>query len=173
MSSSQRGLLCNPGQNYNLPQTHTHHWGLHSLLILPPSHIPLLNTLYVLFFCFIYLFTDFPCQRECHIPVLLTVAHPPPSRVFSTLQSLSKECQLNEASASEKWKLATQSCSTLQSHGLWPAQFLSPWNSLEWVAISFSKGSSQPRDCPGSPALQADSLPTESLNQPETHTFIQ
>ena len=31
---------------------------------------------------------------------------------------------------------------------------------LEWVAISYSKGSS-PRDQPGSPALQADSLPSE------------
>ena len=32
---------------------------------------------------------------------------------------------------------------------------------LEWVAISFSRGSSQPRIEPGSPALQANSLPTE------------
>ena len=29
---------------------------------------------------------------------------------------------------------------------------------LEWVAIPFSRGSSQPRDEPQSPALQADSL---------------
>ena len=33
---------------------------------------------------------------------------------------------------------------------------------LEWVAISFSRGSFQPRDCePGSPTLQADSIPSE------------
>ena len=32
---------------------------------------------------------------------------------------------------------------------------------LEWVAISFSRGSSQLRIKPGSPALQAYSLPTE------------
>ena len=32
---------------------------------------------------------------------------------------------------------------------------------LEWVASSFSRGSSQPRIEPGSPALQADSLPAE------------
>ena len=32
---------------------------------------------------------------------------------------------------------------------------------LEWVAISFSRGSSQPRDRTLSPALQADSLPSE------------
>ena len=32
---------------------------------------------------------------------------------------------------------------------------------LEWVAIPFSRGSSRPRDWPGSPALQADSLPSE------------
>ena len=32
---------------------------------------------------------------------------------------------------------------------------------LEWVAIPFSRGSSRPRDQTRSPALQADSLPTE------------
>ena len=32
---------------------------------------------------------------------------------------------------------------------------------LECVAISFSRGSSQPRNLTQSPALQADSLPTE------------
>ena len=32
---------------------------------------------------------------------------------------------------------------------------------LEPVAISFSRRSSQPRDKPGSPALQADALPSE------------
>ena len=32
---------------------------------------------------------------------------------------------------------------------------------LEWVAFLFSRGSSQPRDQPRSPALQADSLPAE------------
>ena len=39
----------------------------------------------------------------------------------------------------------------------------------EWVAISFSRGSFQPRDLPdpgikpGSPVLQADALPSESV----------
>ena len=32
---------------------------------------------------------------------------------------------------------------------------------LEWVNISFSRGSSQPKDQTGSPALQADSLASE------------
>ena len=45
---------------------------------------------------------------------------------------------------------------SLRPHGLY-----SPWNFqariLEWVAFPFSRESSQPR----SPALQADSLPTE------------
>ena len=55
--------------------------------------------------------------------------------------------------------LAAKSCPTLlQSHGLQPARLLCPWNFqariLEWVAISYSKGSSRPR----SPALQEDSL---------------
>ena len=38
---------------------------------------------------------------------------------------------------------------------------------LEWVAISFSRGSSQPRIEPASPALQTDSLPSEPAGNPE------
>ena len=37
---------------------------------------------------------------------------------------------------------------------------------LEWVAISFSRGSSRPRIEPGSSSLQTDSLPTESPGKP-------
>ena len=37
---------------------------------------------------------------------------------------------------------------------------------LEWVAISFSKGSSRPENVPRSPALQADSLLTELRGKP-------
>ena len=37
---------------------------------------------------------------------------------------------------------------------------------LEWVAISFSRGSSQPRVKPRSPALQADSSPIELQGKP-------
>ena len=40
---------------------------------------------------------------------------------------------------------------------------------LEWVAISFSKESSPPKDQTGSPALQADSLPSESPGNPLYH----
>ena len=49
-----------------------------------------------------------------------------------------------------------------------PADYILPSSSvhgilqariLEWVAISFSRGSSQPRVEPGSPALQADFYP--------------
>ena len=36
---------------------------------------------------------------------------------------------------------------------------------LEWVAISFSRGSSQPRDEPESPTFQADSLLSEPLGK--------
>ena len=38
---------------------------------------------------------------------------------------------------------------------------------LEWVAYPFSGGPSQPRIERGSPALQADSLPTELSGKPE------
>ena len=58
--------------------------------------------------------------------------------------------------------LVAQSCPTLSDprdwglpdssvHGILQARI------LEWVAISFSRRSSQPREEPGSPALQADS----------------
>ena len=72
----------------------------------------------------------------------------------------------------------TQSCLTLcdpmdsslpgsSIHGIFQARV------LEWVVISFSKRSSQPRDQTQSPTLQADALPSEppgrrqkkSLNQ--------
>ena len=39
---------------------------------------------------------------------------------------------------------------------------------LEWVAVPFSSGSSQPRGSePRSPALQVDSLPAEPLGKPK------
>ena len=37
---------------------------------------------------------------------------------------------------------------------------------LEWVAISFSRGSSQPRDGTGSPASQTDALPSAPPGKP-------
>ena len=38
---------------------------------------------------------------------------------------------------------------------------------LEWAAVPFSKGSSQPRDQTKCPALQADSLPAEPQGKPK------
>ena len=50
---------------------------------------------------------------------------------------------------------------SLQLDGLWPTRLLCPWNSpgknIAWVASPFFTGSSWP----GSPTLQADSLPSE------------
>ena len=43
---------------------------------------------------------------------------------------------------------------------------------LEWVA-DFSRGSSWPRDWPGSLALQADSLPSEPPGKPHIRTSVQ
>ena len=64
----------------------------------------------------------------------------------------------------------SQSCPTLRDptdcsppgssvHGIFQARV------LEWVAISFSQGSSQPRDRTRSPALQTDVLPSEPPGQ--------
>ena len=66
------------------------------------------------------------------------------------------------------------SCSVL-SNSLDPMECSLPGSSvhgilwariLEWVAISFYRGSSDPGIKPGSPALQADSLPTELQEEP-------
>ena len=60
----------------------------------------------------------------------------------------------------------TWSCLTLQPMDYSLPGSFSPWNStriLEGVAIPFSRGSSQPRIEPQSPALQVDSFPYESL----------
>ena len=37
---------------------------------------------------------------------------------------------------------------------------------LEWIVVSFSRGFSRPRDRTGSPALQADALPSEPRGKP-------
>ena len=68
--------------------------------------------------------------------------------------------------------LVTQSCWTLcdpmdcsppdsSVHGILQARILA------WVAVPFSRGSSQPRDWTGSPALQADSLLSEPPGKPQ------
>jgi len=42
-----------------------------------------------------------------------------------------------------------------------------PARTLEWVAVPFSRGSSQPGIKPRSPALQGDSLPAEPQGKPK------
>ena len=43
---------------------------------------------------------------------------------------------------------------------------------LEWIAISFSRGSSRPRNRTGSPALQADALPSEPPGKPQLAKIV-
>ena len=60
-----------------------------------------------------------------------------------------------------------QSCSTLcDPMDYTPQAPLSMGRIREWVAISFSRGSSQPRIEPRSPTLQADSLPSVPSGKP-------
>ena len=65
-----------------------------------------------------------------------------------------------------------QSCLTLCNpmdytvHGILQARI------LEWVAFPFSRGSSQPRDLPRSPTLQADSSPAEPQGKPIIYHLI-
>ena len=73
--------------------------------------------------------------------------------------------------------LVTQSCPTLCN----PMDCSLPGSSVpgilktkipEWVAISYSRGSSPPRVKPGSPALQEDSLPSEPPGKPSVCTTM-
>ena len=69
-------------------------------------------------------------------------------------------------------KSDAQSCPTLCNpmnytvHGILQAKI------LEWVAFPFSRGSSQPKIKPGSPALQADSLPAELSGEPSRNQSL-
>ena len=57
-----------------------------------------------------------------------------------------------------------QSCPTLSlPHGLMELTRIFQARILEWVAISSSKGFSRPRDPPGCPSLQADSVESDLM----------
>ena len=66
------------------------------------------------------------------------------------------------------YKVKSESCSvvsdSLRPHGL--IHGILQARILEWVAFPFPRGSYQPRNQTGSPALQADSLPTELSRKP-------
>ena len=99
-------------------------------------------------------------------------ARTPQWRVAPTRRNLRKPAGSNEGPAhSESQSEAAQSCPTLRDrrdcsppgssiHGTFQAR------GLEWVAISFSRGSSWPRDWTMSPALQADPLPAKPPGKP-------
>ena len=74
--------------------------------------------------------------------------------------------ELHQTQEKQVKAVVTQSCLTLcdpmdcnppgsSVHGILQARI------LDWVALSFSRGSSPPRDQPASPALQANPLPSE------------
>ena len=79
--------------------------------------------------------------------------------------SLSKEAcfQFTVAHSwiSHVWFFVTPGTVGSSVHGILQARM------LEWVAIPFTRGSSQPRDWLRSPALQADSLPSETPGEPK------
>ena len=90
---------------------------------------------------------------------------PPLAATRESLQEATK------AQRTESQSEAAQSCPTLRDprdcsppgssvHGTFQAR------GLEWVAISFSRGSSWPRDWTMSPASQADPLPAEPPGKP-------
>ena len=63
---------------------------------------------------------------------------------------------LSLSASATPWTVAHQ----VPLHGILQARI------LEWVAISFSKGYSSPRDQTASPVLQADALPVSHLGNP-------
>ena len=71
-----------------------------------------------------------------------------------------------------KWKRETLSHSAVSDslrllfHGTSQARI------LEWVTIPFSRGSSRPGIKPGSPAFQADSLPSEAQGSPKKSYYL-
>ena len=93
-----------------------------------------------------------------------------------------KEKSESHSSVSDFLRLYTTICGILQARILeWVAfpfsrgscRLIIYWLShegspriLEWVAYPFSSGSSRPKNQTGSPALQADSLPTEPSGKP-------
>ena len=87
---------------------------------------------------------------------------------------IKKKTQQHRATISESESEVAQSCSTLCNlvdysplgssvHGILQARI------LEWVAISFSRGSSWPRIEPRSPTLQADTLTSEPPGKPSNY----
>ena len=69
-----------------------------------------------------------------------------------------------------KVKIA-QSCLTLCDPMVYTVHGILQARTLEWVVFPFSRGSSQPRIEPRSPALQADSSPPEPQGKPR-HTGV-
>ena len=117
------------------------------------------------------------------IPFLTRVMEQPPtffSVLHSTLHSAARGIQTTSCQSkayrtppvkSEVKVLVAQSCWTLCD----PMGYRLPGSSvhrilqarvLEWVAIPFSRGSPDPGVKLGSPALQADSLPSEPPGEP-------
>ena len=115
------------------------------------------------------LLSRFSRVRLCATPQ--TVAHQaPPSLGFSRQEHWSGLPFPSPMHESESESEVVESCPTLSNpmdcgppgssvHGILQARV------LEWDAIPFSRGSSQPRDWTQSPALQAVSLPTGPLGK--------
>ena len=72
-----------------------------------------------------------------------------------------KKSGFTGASMSENCSVVSSNPMDYTVHGILQARI------LEWVTFPFSRGSSQPTDQTRSPALQADSLPTEPSGKPK------
>ena len=73
--------------------------------------------------------------------------------------------------------LVTQSCPTLQPHGLQPSKLRCPWGSTRqeyWSGLPcpLSRDLPNPGIVPRSPALQVDSLPSEPPGKPKINFSI-
>ena len=96
----------------------------------------------------------------------MAVYQAPPSLVFSRQErwsGLPFPSPMKVKSESE----VAQSCPTLCDPMDYAVRGILQVRILEWIAVPFFKESSQCRDEPRSPTLQADSLPAEPLGKPD------
>ena len=114
-----------------------------------------------------------PCFQPCH-PIPLPVpqcplSHQPHAPITSSCVQHSTRDKLPQLSVGGAQSCPTlcgpTDCSPPASSVPWVSQARTP----EWVAISFSRGPPDPGTEPGSPALQADSSPSEP---PGEHSWV-
>ena len=135
-------------------------------------------TIYKSHFLCWQIFLDWAQVKLVYVPwtndfqfFLLLFDYSHPSFTCSLVLLPSTDLTLSVPESEVKVLVAQLCLDCLSLHGLQPTRLFCPWilqsGILEWVAMPFFRGSSQPRDCTRSPALQVDSLPAEPPEKPK------